>query len=561
MIGGNNGTLQGGATFGAGKVGQAFSFDGVSAYVTTANNVLSTPTALTMDAWVKPGTQSANRRRIVAIEGAYIISMDLDGTVECIADGEEQNTFAHSSRSIVDGSFHHVACTNDGATTRLYLDGVPDGTAPETLFNINTLNRSIVIGNNVPARGDTQFYQGLVDEVEIFNSALTQAEIQSLYNASSVGKCNTAPVANNQSVTTNEDTPVNVTLAATDADGNFLNYAVTNPAHGTLTGTAPNLTYTPALNYNGADSFTFKVNDGFVDSSTATVSITINSVNDPPVASCQDITKYADGNCQANVSAAEVNNGSSDPDGNALSYSLSPAGPYSVGTTNVTLTVNDGNGGASNCAATITVIDNTPPTISCPTATVGSADANCQAAVPNVIGSVAASDNCTAAGSLTKTQSPTASTLVGIGTTTITVTVKDAAGNPSICTTTFTVKDTTSPNLAGSPQPFDWVNVNISGSTPSPRTGHRMVYDPVRHKVILFGGHDPRVHASGNYVLTSHLNDVWANRGHLGMGSGDTYLGRKARGQHARLRRIVGRRDGVRSYSPSSNPIWWPCLL
>ena len=66
------------------------------------------------------------------------------------------------------------------------------------------------------------------------------------------------------------------------------------PAHGTLSGTAPNLTYTPAANYNGADSFTFKVNDGTVDSAAATVSITVTAVNDAPVADAQSVTTAED---------------------------------------------------------------------------------------------------------------------------------------------------------------------------------------------------------------------------------------------------------------------------
>ena len=64
-----------------------------------------------------------------------------------------------------------------------------------------------------------------------------------------------------------------------------MTYTVTGgPAHGSLSGTAPNLTYTPTLNYNGPDSFSFKANDGRVDSNTATVSITVNPVDDAPVA-------------------------------------------------------------------------------------------------------------------------------------------------------------------------------------------------------------------------------------------------------------------------------------
>jgi uncharacterized repeat protein (TIGR01451 family) len=98
------------------------------------------------------------------------------------------------------------------------------------------------------------------------------------------------------------------------------------------------------------------------------------------------------------------------------------------------------------CTATVTVVDSTPPVITtCPAGTSASANANCQAAVPNVLGGVVASDNCTDPGSLTVTQSPAAGTLVTTGVTTITITVKDAANNNATCTTTFTVNDTTPP--------------------------------------------------------------------------------------------------------------------
>ena len=96
---------------------------------------------------------------------------------------------------------------------------------------------------------------------------------------------NDAPVAANQSVAATEDTPVPITLTASDVDSPTLTYSiVAGPSHGTVTGTAPTVTYTPAANYNGADSFTFKANDGSLDSNTATVSITVAAVNDAPVA-------------------------------------------------------------------------------------------------------------------------------------------------------------------------------------------------------------------------------------------------------------------------------------
>jgi bacillopeptidase F len=94
---------------------------------------------------------------------------------------------------------------------------------------------------------------------------------------------NTPPVANPGSATTNEDVAVAIILTASDANGNPLTYAVvTPPANGTLTGTPPSLTFTPAANFNGATSFTFRANDGQADSNVATVSITVNPVNDVP---------------------------------------------------------------------------------------------------------------------------------------------------------------------------------------------------------------------------------------------------------------------------------------
>jgi hypothetical protein len=98
-----------------------------------------------------------------------------------------------------------------------------------------------------------------------------------------LNKENSAPVASAQSITTAEDTAKSITLAASDADGDSLSYSiVSGPSHGTLAGSAPNVTYTPAANYNGPDSFTFKANDGTADSNVATVSITVTPVNDAP---------------------------------------------------------------------------------------------------------------------------------------------------------------------------------------------------------------------------------------------------------------------------------------
>ncbi|MFN8495672.1 MAG: clostripain-related cysteine peptidase [Caldilineaceae bacterium] len=87
---------------------------------------------------------------------------------------------------------------------------------------------------------------------------------------------NTPPVANNQNVTMAQNTAKSLTLTGSDANNDPLTYiVVSNPSHGTLSGTPPNLTYTPSTGFSGADSFTFKANDGKADSTIATVNITV----------------------------------------------------------------------------------------------------------------------------------------------------------------------------------------------------------------------------------------------------------------------------------------------
>jgi len=91
----------------------------------------------------------------------------------------------------------------------------------------------------------------------------------------SITAVNDPPAASDQAVTAGISTAVALTLVAVDPDGDPLSYVVGVPTHGTLTGAAPNLTYTPTAGYLGSDSFSFHANDGLVDSNTATVTISV----------------------------------------------------------------------------------------------------------------------------------------------------------------------------------------------------------------------------------------------------------------------------------------------
>jgi len=124
---------------------------------------------------------------------------------------------------------------------------------------------------------------------------------------------NQAPVAFDLSLATNEDTSLSGTLSGADLDTDLLTYSIAAaPVHGALVLNGAKFTYAPALNFNGADSFTFKANDGNLDSALATVSIDINAINDPAViGGTQSGTVGEDGQLTASgtLTVAEVDTG------------------------------------------------------------------------------------------------------------------------------------------------------------------------------------------------------------------------------------------------------------
>jgi VCBS repeat-containing protein len=136
-----------------------------------------------------------------------------------------------------------------------------------------------------------------------------------------INAVNDAPVLADQMLAGNEDTTIsgNLLATATDVDSSNLGTAiVAGPQHGQLSvGVDGSFTYTPEANYNGADSFSYKVNDGELDSNVATVSLTVTPVNDAPVANPIAATLAEDGSITLDLLASAF-----DVDGDPLTVSV-----------------------------------------------------------------------------------------------------------------------------------------------------------------------------------------------------------------------------------------------
>ena len=190
-----------------------------------------------------------------------------------------------------------------------------------------------------------------------------------------------APVAAGDTATTAEDTPKTIaanTLLANDSDADNDPLSITavgTAAHGTTSKTANgDITYTPAANFNGTDTFTYAVSDGTL-TNTATVTVTVTPVNDAPTITAATVnTPAADGTVTGAVTAT-------DPDNDTLTYTATTstkgsvrigpdgtftytptaqartdaAGTTGVDTDTVTVTVTDGYGGSDTQDLTVTI--------------------------------------------------------------------------------------------------------------------------------------------------------------------------------------------------------------
>ncbi|WP_233582564.1 kelch repeat-containing protein [Corallococcus sp. CA053C] len=244
---------------------------------------------------------------------------------------------------------------------------------------------------------------------------------------------NQTPTALNQDVAAGKDTPLAITLTATDPDvGQVLTWTVVRqPLHGTLSGTPPALTYTPAPGYVGADSFDFRVRDCVQDSNLATVNITVTE-GPPPTLTCPaDVTAEATGPDGAVVTYDPAVPGQV---GTPVTYSVPSGSRFPRGAT--TVTASTAGGVPASCSFLVTVQDTTPPTVTCPSDQTATTDAS----GAQVTFEPTATDAVTATPTITS--SPASGSTFAPGSTQVTVTATDEAGNSAQCTFQVAVQAT-----------------------------------------------------------------------------------------------------------------------
>jgi hypothetical protein len=197
IVGSNNGTLQGGATFAPGLVGQAFSFNGGGAYVSVPYSSSLALNTFTVQAWVNingtpPGPAGGYGILGTRVWGGNDRTFDvkietnqIDGDV---GDGTNFiNTSVDFPATLKPGTWHLITYVidNGGKVFSLYLDGTLQRTisfSGTPLFM--AASQTLEIGNSY----DGEYFNGLIDEVVLYNRALSAADIQGMYNANSPGQ-------------------------------------------------------------------------------------------------------------------------------------------------------------------------------------------------------------------------------------------------------------------------------------------------------------------------------------------------------------------------------------
>ena len=204
IVDGNNGTLQGGATFAQGEVDQAFLLDGIDDFVDVGNaaNLHVSQGEFTVDAWVNFNALTGDMSILdkMSIGGGnfnadgWRLLKQVDerfwfcfggGTFNgCGGNGGSNTVMSTTTAST--GTWFHIAAVKNAVEIAIYVNGVMEASKPTPTFTDTNSTNLLIGGHNGP---DVAYLNGLIDEADIYDRALSQAEIQAIYNAGSAGKC------------------------------------------------------------------------------------------------------------------------------------------------------------------------------------------------------------------------------------------------------------------------------------------------------------------------------------------------------------------------------------
>ena len=206
IAGTNNGTLEGGVTFTNGQVGQAFNLDGVSGYVEVASNSNLNPAgSFSIEGWIFP--RQDQLQTIIAKwadtpadlnQRSYTFNVTPnEGLQFAISDWTHQwdvafQSFYTPNNVYALNTWSHVAAVYDqpAGARRIYVNGVEVAERIDPPITVTNSTAKVGIGANLFSdTGSRGYFDGLIDELSFYSTALSTAEIQAIYNAGSAGKC------------------------------------------------------------------------------------------------------------------------------------------------------------------------------------------------------------------------------------------------------------------------------------------------------------------------------------------------------------------------------------
>jgi hypothetical protein len=164
-----------------GKFGTALSFNGANALITINDSAsLHLTTGMTLEAWVNPSAVNSNWRDVIykGNDNYYLEGTSASGGAPAMG-GTFSSSPLYGPAALAANTWSHLAATYDGATVRLYVNGVQVASRAQT-GNIATSSNPLQIG------GDTdygQYFSGIIDDVRVYNRALSASEIQADMNS------------------------------------------------------------------------------------------------------------------------------------------------------------------------------------------------------------------------------------------------------------------------------------------------------------------------------------------------------------------------------------------